>query len=96
MAISIIMQKSFEYRQCVVLAGMKLVDLHKAQTNVRRSTQKNGSVCWQGLTNQAGKLDTKNKKSHMWLLQHGETWLAHTHQPALVVDRSFLEYLVPL
>ena len=26
--------KSFEYCQCVVLVGMKLVDLHRAQANV--------------------------------------------------------------
>ena len=32
----------------------------------------------------------------MGLLQHGETWLAHAHQPALVDEGSFFEYLVLL
>ena len=33
-------KKSFEYCQCVVLSGMKLVDLHKAQANVGPHTKK--------------------------------------------------------
>ena len=56
-------QKGFEYCQCVVLAGMKLVGLHRAQANVGPRKKNNASVCYQGPKNQAGELDTQKIKN---------------------------------
>ena len=81
-------QKSFEYRQCVVLAGMKLVDLHKAQANVGPHKKERIRALAGADKIKLENWTLKNQKSHHEV--------AAAHQQALVDDGSFFQYLVLL
>ena len=72
---------------------MKLVDFHKAQTNVGPHKKRTDPCAGRG---RQIKLENWTLNLTMGLLQHSETWLAHAQQPALVNDRSFFEYHVLL
>ena len=58
------MQKSFEYRQCVMLVGMKLADLHKAQANVGPHKNRTDPCTGRGRQIKLENRTLKNQESH--------------------------------